>query len=237
MCSLLIIKIKKNEFLLVPHICSVSAASLFSHTVLVHKNKCELLKIYCFNNGTGNLHAGFWLLQASKRHSKACLEIPNVIHKLPLLGTSGNSILTRLLWRRIKLLYTSSFATNVHSSLSQGQYQNDLSGLLFDGQSPYDLKIPGDYILEHVFQIDVLRSKWWDLSVLFSMIVIYRIIFFIMIKVSEDLTPWIRGYIARRRLQHKQSQQASTELANRTPSLRGYVVPPTSSLSTSSEAV
>lgn len=119
----------------------------------------------------------------------------------------------------------------------QGQYQNDLSGLLFDGQSPYDLKIPGDYILEHVFQIDVRRSKWWDLSVLFSMIIIYRIIFFIMIKVSEDLTPWIRGYIARRRLQRKQSLQASAELANRTPSLRAYVVPPTSSHSNSSDTV
>nr|WDA53443.1 abc transporter g family member 11 [Erycina pusilla] len=119
----------------------------------------------------------------------------------------------------------------------QGQYQNDLSGLLFDGQSPYDLKIPGDYILDHVFQIDTNRSKWWDLSVLFSMIIIYRIIFFIMIKISEDLTPWIRGYIARRRLQHKQSQQASAELANRTPSLRGYVVPPTSILSNSSDTV
>ncbi|KAH0448806.1 hypothetical protein IEQ34_022606 [Dendrobium chrysotoxum] len=119
----------------------------------------------------------------------------------------------------------------------QGQYQNDLSGLLFDGQSPYDFKIPGDYILEQVFQIDVHRSKWWDLSVLFSMIIIYRIIFFITIKISEDFAPWIRGYIARRRLQQKQNLQASAELANRTPSLRAYVVPPTASHSNSSETV
>ncbi|XP_020581691.1 ABC transporter G family member 11 isoform X2 [Phalaenopsis equestris] len=119
----------------------------------------------------------------------------------------------------------------------QGQYQNDLSGLLFDGQSPYDFKIPGDYILEHVFQIEVHRSKWWDLSVLFSMIIIYRVIFFIMIKISEDFTPWIRGYIARRRLQKKQSLQAASELANRTPSLRGYVGPPLSGRSESSETV
>ncbi|PKA60145.1 ABC transporter G family member 11 [Apostasia shenzhenica] len=105
----------------------------------------------------------------------------------------------------------------------QGQYQNDLKGLMFDGQTPYDLKIPGDYVLENVFQIDVRRSKWWDLSVLFSMIVIYRIIFFVMIKISEDVTPWARGYLARRRLQKKQSLQGSRELADRTPSLRGYV--------------
>ncbi|XP_072988606.1 ABC transporter G family member 11-like [Typha latifolia] len=108
----------------------------------------------------------------------------------------------------------------------QGQYQNDLKGLIFDNQTPDLPKIPGEYILENVFQIDVNRSKWWDLSVLFSMIIIYRLLFFIMIKISEDVTPWIRGYIARRRLQKKHTKQWSTsvDLANRTPSLRAYVV-------------
>ncbi|RVW69980.1 ABC transporter G family member 11 [Vitis vinifera] len=82
----------------------------------------------------------------------------------------------------------------------QGQYQNDLKGLMFDNQTPNGLpKIPGDYILENVFQINVKRSKWIDLSVIFSMIVVYRIIFFIMIKINEDVTPWVRGYIARRK--------------------------------------
>nr|TKS00825.1 hypothetical protein D5086_0000179690 [Populus alba] len=36
----------------------------------------------------------------------------------------------------------------------QGQYQNDLKGLLFDNQSPDLPKIPGEYILENIFQID-----------------------------------------------------------------------------------
>ncbi|RVW25932.1 ABC transporter G family member 11 [Vitis vinifera] len=36
---------------------------------------------------------------------------------------------------------------------------------------------------------NVKRSKWIDLSVIFSMIVVYRIIFFIMIKINEDVTP------------------------------------------------
>lgn len=93
---------------------------------------------------------------------------------------------------------------------------------MFDNQDEELPKIPGEYILENVFQIDVSRSKWLDLSVLFSMIVIYRLLFFAMIKVSEDVTPWVRGYIARRRVQHKRRE---TELAMvRTPSLRGYVV-------------
>ncbi|KAL6559285.1 ABC transporter G member 11 [Orobanche gracilis] len=108
----------------------------------------------------------------------------------------------------------------------QGQYQNDLKGLIFDNQTPDLPKIPGEYILENVFQIDMHRSKWVDLSVLLSMIIIYRIIFFIMIKVNEDVTPWVRGYIARRRMQQKNASQNTTVAPfalTQSPSLRNYV--------------
>lgn len=107
----------------------------------------------------------------------------------------------------------------------QGQYQNDLAGLLFDNQTPDQFKIPGEYILENVFQINTSRSKWIDLSVIFCMIVAYRIIFFIMIKFSEDVTPWIRGYMARRRLQQKNGIQNTTVAPDgltQSPSLRTY---------------
>ncbi|KAJ3680325.1 hypothetical protein LUZ60_016603 [Juncus effusus] len=110
----------------------------------------------------------------------------------------------------------------------QGQYQNDLMGLVFDNQTPDLPKIPGQYILENVFQIDLNRSKWWDLCALFGMIFIYRFLFFVMIKINEDVTPWVRAYIARRRLEKK------SDLACRTPSLRGYVVETGSSSSSSS---
>ncbi|KAL5565958.1 hypothetical protein UlMin_029122 [Ulmus minor] len=108
----------------------------------------------------------------------------------------------------------------------QGQYQNDLQGLVFDNQSPDMIKIPGEYILEYVFQIDVNRSKWVDLSVLFCMIIVYRIIFFIVIKINEDVTPWVRGYIARRALMQKMGNQNTIALPDgltQSPSLRAYV--------------
>ncbi|MBA0548112.1 hypothetical protein Golob_019230 [Gossypium lobatum] len=108
----------------------------------------------------------------------------------------------------------------------QGQYQNDLKGLLFKNQSPELPQIPGEYILENVFQINVRRSKWIDLSVIFCMIIIYRIIFFLMIKISEDVTPWIRGLIARRRMQQKNGIQNTTVAPDgltQSPSLRAYV--------------
>lgn len=106
----------------------------------------------------------------------------------------------------------------------QGQYKNDLKGLLFDTQSGFG-KIPGEYILEMIFQIDVNRSKWVDLGILLGMIVVYRIAFFLMIKVNEEVTPWIRGYIARRRMQRKNGNLNPTIAPDgppRSPSLRSY---------------
>lgn len=114
--------------------------------------------------------------------------------------------------------------SSLFNSKLQGQYQNDLKGLIFDNQTPDLPKIPGEYILENVFQININRSKWIDLSVLFAMIVAYRLIFFIMIKVSEDVTPWVRGFIARRRLQSKEKIRNGAADIGRTPSLRAYVV-------------
>ncbi|KAK9115466.1 hypothetical protein Sjap_014413 [Stephania japonica] len=115
----------------------------------------------------------------------------------------------------------------------QGQYQNDLKGLMFDNQTPDLPKIPGEYILENVFQINVNRSKWIDLSVIFCMIITYRIIFFIMIKINEDVTPWIRGYMARRRMQHKKTAintpngtEMTPDRLTQSPSLRNYVARP-----------
>ncbi|PON89547.1 ABC transporter-like [Trema orientale] len=108
----------------------------------------------------------------------------------------------------------------------QGQYQNDLMGLMFDNQTPDLPKISGEFILENIFQIDINRSKWVDLSVILSMIVIYRLIFFVMIKINEDVTPWARGYVARRAMQQKignQSAVASPEGLTQSPSLRNYV--------------
>lgn len=108
----------------------------------------------------------------------------------------------------------------------QGQYQNDLMGLEFDNSAPGLPKIPGEFILEQIFQIDLHRSKWVDVSVIFVMIIAYRVIFFIVIKINEDVTPWIRGYIARRKMQQKNGNQKQTIAPyglTQSPSLRAYV--------------
>jgi hypothetical protein len=111
----------------------------------------------------------------------------------------------------------------------RGQYQNDLKGLLFDGQQDDVLpsKIPGEFILENVFQMDAGRSKWLDLAVLLCMVVVYRLLFFAMIKAAEDVAPRVRRHVARRRVRSRRRQQP---LPARTPSLRGYVVHAAASL-------
>lgn len=93
----------------------------------------------------------------------------------------------------------------------QGQYQNDLLGMEFDNQSPLLPKITGEYLVKEVFEIDTNRSKWWDLAVIASMVVIYRIIFFVMIKISEDISPWVRGKLAHRSLNRRKSAVHNTK--------------------------
>ncbi|KAI4319268.1 hypothetical protein MLD38_032890 [Melastoma candidum] len=106
----------------------------------------------------------------------------------------------------------------------QGQYQNDLAGLVFDNQSLDQARIPGEYVLEIIFQINTRRSKWTNLSVLFSMIVIYRVLFYIMIKINEDVTPWVRGYIAKRRMQQKNgAPTVNPDGLNPSPSMTGFI--------------
>lgn len=52
-------------------------------------NYIEFSMLKIRKNWTGYIHAGFWLLQTPKWHSKASLEVPNVIHQLSLLGITG----------------------------------------------------------------------------------------------------------------------------------------------------
>ena len=73
-------------------------------------------------------------------------------------------------------------------------------GLTFDNGN-----ISGEYLVKTVFQIDMNRSKWVDLLVIYAMVIIYRLIFLIMIKIKENITPWLRGKLAQRSLKRSKS--------------------------------
>ncbi|EFJ34268.1 ATP-binding cassette transporter [Selaginella moellendorffii] len=100
-----------------------------------------------------------------------------------------------------------------HMFSLQGMYQNDFLGVDFSNKFPALPTIPGRLILSEFYQVNMRRSKWANLAVVFSMIVIYRLFFFAMIKAGEDLralrhtgdwTPprsvWVRPLSSRTRM-------------------------------------
>eukprot|EP00250_Pteridium_aquilinum_P008810 c18225_g1_i2 orf=144-2291(-) len=96
--------------------------------------------------------------------------------------------LPKVIWR-----YPMSYISFNYWAL-QGQYKNDLLGMEFESSDGLSPPIPGEQVLREMFQIDMSWNKWWDTAVLFLNIVVYRIIFFINIKLSEKVTPHIRAF-------------------------------------------
>lgn len=133
----------------------------------------------------------------------------SILHKIKYFETSMLLIICKIHSTQayIVILIPYYLANEYDNVMLQGQYQNDLKGLMFHdiSNSTDEPTISGEFILENIFQIDTHRSKWVDLSVIFSMIIIYRFIFFIIIKANEDVTPLIRAYIARQRMQRTKS--------------------------------
>ncbi|XP_024530384.1 ABC transporter G family member 11 [Selaginella moellendorffii] len=83
-----------------------------------------------------------------------------------------------------------------HSYVLQGMYQNDFLGIQFDSKYPFLPKINGRDILINN-DVDMSRTKWDNLGVLVAMVVGYRLLFFVMIKLSEDVVPHLRALRAK----------------------------------------
>lgn len=82
------------------------------------------------------------------------------------------------------------------STVFQGLFKNDFPGLTFqnfllDGV-PIGGDLSGTYVLEKIYGISESRSKWGDLAIVVAMVVIYRMLFFVFIKLSENLAPRLR---------------------------------------------
>ncbi|KAI3945835.1 hypothetical protein MKW98_023109 [Papaver atlanticum] len=86
-------------------------------------------------------------------------------------------------------MYNISF----HRYANEGFYKNELQGLQFPnnqigGSSTIrggSSTISGEEILKNIWQMPTGYSKWVDLAVLFGMVVLYRLMFFSIIKLSE----------------------------------------------------
>ncbi|KAL6284412.1 hypothetical protein ACE6H2_015341 [Prunus campanulata] len=83
----------------------------------------------------------------------------------------------------------------------QGSYKNDFLGLEFDPMIPGDPKLTGDYIIQHMFGIPIDHSKWWDFAAIVAILVLYRVLFFVILKFKENASPLFQTLYAKRTLQ------------------------------------
>lgn len=58
---------------------------------------------------------------------------------------------------------------------------------------PIGPDLSGEYVLEQIYGIKTGRGKWGDLGIIVAMIVVYRFMFFLFIKLSENLGPRIKA--------------------------------------------
>ncbi|GMH05933.1 hypothetical protein Nepgr_007773 [Nepenthes gracilis] len=79
-----------------------------------------------------------------------------------------------------------------HKYAIQGFYKNEFEGLTFpNNQIGGPETITGEEILRSVWEVEMGYSKWVDLAILFGMVVVYRLMFFGIIKALETLEPMI----------------------------------------------
>ncbi|XP_051142584.1 ABC transporter G family member 15-like isoform X2 [Andrographis paniculata] len=80
----------------------------------------------------------------------------------------------------------------------QGSYKNDMLGLVFDPLVPGDPKIKGEDVIRKMFGISLDHSKWLDLLAVYILILCYRLVFLIVLKVKERIMHFFQSIYAER---------------------------------------
>ena len=84
--------------------------------------------------------------------------------------------------------------------VSQGGLKNDLIGLEFEPLWPGQPKLSGEYIIENMYGIPLDHSKWWDLAAIVAILILYRVLFFVILKFKERASPLFQTLYAKRAL-------------------------------------
>jgi len=97
-----------------------------------------------------------------------------------------------------------------HTFANQGMFKNEYKGLRFasNGETSHSY-ITGDEVLRNIWQVDVSYSKWVDLSILLGMILIYRVIFLVIIKITEKLKTFVVSPSSKRSTQIMENPNAT----------------------------
>ncbi|GER41079.1 ABC transporter G family member [Striga asiatica] len=113
------------------------------------------------------------------------------------------------------MMLTSGFFRFLPDLPKPGEYKNALLGLVFDPMMPGDPKVTGESVVKDIFGIPLTHSKWWDLVGLHVLIVIYRVIFMLVLKLKETrltLTSLLRWVYAKRTVRYMKRHASSQRL-------------------------
>ncbi|CAM0958720.1 unnamed protein product [Alopecurus aequalis] len=95
--------------------------------------------------------------------------------------------LPKLVWRYP--MYYIAF----HKYANQGFYKNEFIGLTFPNNNQAG-SIAGGEILRDYWQVETGYSKWVDLAILFGMVILYRVLFLAIVKITEKVKPVVKGF-------------------------------------------
>lgn len=83
---------------------------------------------------------------------------------------------------------------STHKYTFQGFYKNEYQGLSFpSNQLGGSATISGEEVLKIYWQVQISYSKWIDLLILVGMMVFYRFMFWVIVKVVEKFKPVMKG--------------------------------------------
>jgi len=82
-----------------------------------------------------------------------------------------------------------------HKYVVQGLYKNEFVGLSFpsDQLIESNVTISGIQVLKYKLEVEMGYSKWVNLAILCGMTVIYRMIFFAIVKITEEIRQKMGG--------------------------------------------
>ncbi|GJN35750.1 hypothetical protein PR202_gb24553 [Eleusine coracana subsp. coracana] len=143
-----------------------------------------------------NLYGGVSVIESLMMIISAL--VPNFLMGLILgAGVIGIMMLTsgffRLLPELPKIFWRYPVSYIVYGSWGlKGAYKNDLIGLEFEPMMPGQPKLKGEYIITDMMGLSLNHSKWLDLAMIFVLLFSYRLTFFLVLKVKEYASPYIR---------------------------------------------
>lgn len=81
-----------------------------------------------------------------------------------------------------------------HKYAYQGLFKNEFEGVQFVySEEGVEKVVDGGYILRDTWQVEMAYSKWVDLGIILAMVVISRFLFFVIIKIVENVKHILSG--------------------------------------------